>query len=57
MDYFSNSIKQQEIEIRNKKYMLPCIVLRRKSEDYVYGIWVYKVLGIWKRLLYSKKKY
>ena len=20
----------------------------RKSKDYVYGIWVYKVLGIWK---------
>ena len=22
--------------------------LRRKSKDYVYGIWVYKVLGKWK---------
>ena len=22
--------------------------LKRKSKDYVYGIWVYKVLGIWK---------
>ena len=20
----------------------------RKSKDYVYGIWVYKVLGVWK---------
>ena len=24
------------------------ILLIRKSEEYVYGIWVYKVLGIWK---------
>ena len=23
-------------------------VLLRKSKDYVYGIWVYKALGIWK---------
>ena len=22
--------------------------LKRKSKDYVYGIWVYKALGIWK---------
>ena len=27
----------------------------RKSKDYVYGVWVYKALDIWKRLLQSKK--
>ena len=27
----------------------------RKSKDYVYGIWVYKVLGIWKGYYRVKK--
>ena len=29
--------------------------LLRKSKDYVYGIWVYKVLGIWKGYYRVKK--
>ena len=29
--------------------------VKRKSKDYVYGIWVYKVLGIWKGYYIIKK--
>ena len=31
--------------------------LIRKSKDYVYGIWVYKVLGIWKGYYRVKKNH
>ena len=31
-------------------------VLKRKSKDYIYGIWMYKVLGIWKGY-YRVKRY
>ena len=30
-------------------------IIKRKSKDYVYGIWVYKVLGIWKGYYRVKK--
>ena len=30
-------------------------LLRRKSKDYVYGIWVYKALDIWKGYYRVKK--
>ena len=30
-------------------------MLLKKSKDYVYGIWVYKVLGIWKGYYRVKK--
>ena len=32
-----------------------CITLIRKSKDYVYGIWVYKALDIWKGYYRVKK--
>ena len=32
-----------------------CIIQIRKSKDYVYGIWVYKALGIWKGYYRVKK--
>ena len=32
-----------------------CFLSRRKSKDYVYGIWVYKALGIWKGYYRVKK--
>ena len=31
------------------------LILLRKSKDYVYGIWVYKVLGVWKGYYRVKK--
>ena len=34
-------------------FIRKCLI--RKSKDYVYGRWVYKVLGIWKGY-YSVKK-
>ena len=33
----------------------PCLYFIRKSKDYVYGIWVYKALGIWKGYYRVKK--
>ena len=35
--------------------MQPCNVLRRKSKDYVYGIWLYTLLVIWKGFYKVKK--
>ena len=37
------------------KFVLNWLVLLRKSKGYVYSIWVYKVLGIWK-FYYRVKK-
>ena len=45
-DYTSAS----EVTLKNMGNWLPWLhyELIRKSKDYVYGIWVYKVLGMWK---------
>ena len=37
------------------KYICICICIIRKSKDYVYGIRVYKALGIWKGYYRVKK--
>ena len=31
------------------------VMMIRKSKDYVYGIWLYKVVGIWKGYYRVKK--
>ena len=44
--------------IREKTYLMWTFqinILIRKSKDYVYGIWVYKALDIWKGYYRVKK--
>ena len=36
-------------------FLIELQVIVRKSKDYVYGIWVYKALGIWKGYYRVKK--
>ena len=38
-----------------KSFVVDRLLRRRKSKDYVYGIWVYKVLGIWEGYYRVKK--
>ena len=45
---FSLKKMQLKMSMKWQPFCLHLNVLIRKSKDYVYGIWVYKALGIWK---------
>ena len=41
-------LQRMQFALAHNKYWLWWYCMIRKSKDYVYGIWVYKALGIWK---------
>ena len=49
-----NTVDTSVCEQLDGSYLGPLLLIR-KSRDYVYGIWVYKALGIWKGYYRVKK--